>query len=91
MLQSFTPTRVQQQQDGCSNELTADEIKKISRNLEAVVAAYRDQSTLMLMVAQNVGVCKSLDQSVFCAALWTHQPCLDQNFFVADLILKEIF
>jgi hypothetical protein len=38
----------------------------------------------MLNVAENVGVCGSFDESVFFAAVWTHQPSLDDRWFVAD-------
>jgi len=67
------------------------DLHKISQSLKTVLAAYKEQTKLMELVADNVGVCQTFDQAIFYAAIWTHQPSLEQNFFIADRRLEDTF
>ncbi len=80
---------ISENQENASKNLST--LQKVSESLRIVNEAYKDQTKLMLNVAENVGVCSSFDQVVFYAAIWTHQPSLDQKFFIADQILGEYF
>jgi hypothetical protein len=57
IFQSFNSTRGQIDSDDKSEEL-----QKISKSLKTVCEAYKEQSLLMMTVADNIGVCGNFDQ-----------------------------
>ncbi len=65
--------------------------QRLVQSLKVVSEAYKEQSKLMLIVAESIGVCSDFDQVIFYAAIWTHQPYLDQTFFIAENIVSETF
>ena len=65
--------------------------QRLVQSLKVVSEAYKEQSKLMLIVAESIGVCSNFDQVVFYASIWTHQPYLDQTCFIAENIVSETF
>ena len=63
--------------------------QKLAHSFTILSEAYSDQAKLMLSVSENIGVCTNFDQVVFYAAIWTHQPCIDQNCFLAQKFISD--
>lgn len=52
--------------------------------LKVLVRCYEEQTKLNRTVSENIGTASTLDQTVYYACIWTHQPAIGQECFIAE-------
>lgn len=64
---------------------------ELAKSHEVIARKLQDQSALMVDVAENIGSTESLDRAVCFACIWTFQPELDDDYFLALKWINSTF
>ena len=60
------------------------------KTLKMILKCYEDQTQLNRTISENIGVASSLDQTVYYVCIWTHQPSIEQQCFIAESQLAHM-
>ena len=60
------------------------------KTLKMILKCYEDQTQLNRTISENIGVASSLDQTVYYVCIWTHQPAIEQQCFIAESQLAHM-
>ena len=52
--------------------------------LKVLLDCYEEQTELNFTVSENIGTASSLEQTVYYVCIWTHQPAIGQEAFIAE-------
>ena len=54
------------------------------QTLKVLTGCYKEQTELNHTICENIGTASSLDHTVYYACIWTHQPAIGQQCFIAE-------
>ena len=52
--------------------------------LKILIKCYEEQTALNRTITENIGTSSTLEQTVYYACIWTHQPAIGQECFIAE-------
>ena len=65
------------------NSSTCDRSSQL-QTLKILIKCYKEQTELNLSISENIGTASTLEQTVYYACIWTHQPAIGQECFIAE-------
>lgn len=54
------------------------------QTLKTLFKCYKEQTALNRSISENIGTASTLEQTVYYACIWTHQPAIGQDCFIAE-------
>ena len=72
-----------------SSQIVLDRSSQL-KTLKMILKCYEDQTQLNRTISENIGVASSLDQTVYYVCIWTHQPSIEQQCFIAESQLAHM-
>ena len=66
-----------------SSQIVLDRSSQL-KTLKIILKCYEDQTQLNRTISENIGVASSLDQTVYYVCIWTHQPAIEHQCFIAE-------
>ena len=66
-----------------ANTVTYDRSSQL-QTLRTLLKCYKEQTELNRSISENIGTVSTLEQTVYYACIWTHQPAIGEGCFIAE-------